>query len=853
MIKHISLFLLAVIMFPVTVMAQMAVGDWRHYPVFQSSQTKKMIETPSKLYYLSGTNLFSFDTSTEENYAYSTRNVLSDGMVNDIYYNDQGKYLVIAYRGGNIDVLYDNGKVVNMSDIKDAIMTTTKEIRGVTFGGGYIIISTDFGLVKFDEKSHSVKESGIYTQGGPTALTMVGDRIMAIFAGKLYTSPVNDSQRSFTAFTPLKALDGNQILGIDDKHMWFSVVKNVGLRYITFNDDYTDFELRSMGMDVWSELWKGGDGNYYVITNKSDGSNKRLNQLSASGQNIKNVAVPETLTDYTSITTRSGFNSVWTASASGIGEYDISAATPVVKHSPFLPEGSSPVQYVGLLTPSPDGNRLYVHTLANSVFRTCASNFTEPLGDSMGVGIGFFSPSFTSVIENGTIRDITVWNPLTSQPDNDVPYYYTVLAQEKYGKILISGMGLAENPLNPDEYFLASLNEGLFRVKDAKTTDIYGCNWGGATLDNCPNAGWWAQQFYDVKFDPEGNLWVLAPNLEEDGQGMGIPQLMILPAAKVKSSWRQITKSDWVTLDKVQPVFQPKWDGRMKLLEKSPVLVALSSYYRNGLLIYNHNGTYTNTADDHSYLITNMRDQDGNALNCEYLSAMAEDKNGHLWVATMNAFFEIQNPGAVNSSDGLVVNRFKVPRNDGTNYADYLLPSEVITDIAVDGSNRKWVATQSSGLYLVNEDGSEVLEHFTADNSYLPTNEINCVYADPHSNSVFIGTNYGLMEYSSDSSPASENFDNVYAYPNPVRPDYTGWITINGLMDNSLVKITDASGALIYTGTSNGGMMMWDGCNMAGRRVKSGVYYVMASTGGDDMSSSGSKASKIACKIMVVN
>jgi len=852
MIKHISLFLLAVIMFPVTLMAQMAVGDWRLYPTFQSTQTYKMIETPSKLYYLSGANLFSFDISTEETYAYSTRNLLSDGMINDIFYNDKGKYLVIAYRGGNIDLLYDNGKVVNMSDIKDAIMTTSKEIKGVTFGGDYIFVSTDFGIVKFDEKKHAVKESGIYAEGGPSALTVVGERVMAIFAGKLYTSSVNESQRSFSAFKLIKDMDGNQILGIDDRHMWFNIIKSVGLRYVTFNDDYTDFELKSMGMDVRSELWKGGDGNYYVVTEKSDGSDKRLNRLSSEGVKVGDASIPDNIKDYTSITSRSGFNSVWTASREGIGEYDISAQSPVVKHSPMLPEGSSTVQYVGLLTPSPDGSRLYVHTLANSVFRTCAGNFTEPLGSEMGVDIGFFNPSFTSVIENGSIRDITVWNPLASQPDNDVPYYYTAVAQQKYGKILISGMGIAENPLNPEEYFVATITEGLYRVKDAKTTDIYGCDWGGATINNCPNAGWWGQQFYDVKFDPQGNLWVLAPNLEEDGQGMGIPQLMILPADKVKLSWRDIKKSDWVTLDKVQPVFQPKWDGRMKLLDKSPVLAALSSYYRNGLLIYNHNNTYTSTGDDRSYLITSMRDQDGNVVTCDYLSAIAEDNDGHLWVATMNALFEIQNPGAITSSDGVIVNRFKVPRNDGSGFADYLLPSETITDIAVDGANRKWIATQSSGLYLVKDDGSEVLEHFTADNSYLPSNEVNCVYVDPNSNSVFIGTNYGLLEYSSDSAPASDDLDNVYAYPNPVRPDYTGWITINGLMDNSLVKITDASGALIYSGTSNGGMMMWDGCNMNGRRVKSGVYYVMASAGGDDMSSTG-KASKIACKIMVVN
>ena len=120
---------------------------------------------------------------------------------------------------------------------------------------------------------------------------------------------------------------------------------------------------------------------------------------------------------------------------------------------------------------------------------------------------------------------------------------------------------------------------------------------------------------------------------------------------------------------------------------------------------------------------------------------------------------------------------------------------------------------------------------------------------DPNSSSVFFATSAGVVEYNSTAAPASENLDDVYAYPNPVRPDYSGWITVTGLMDNTLVKIADSAGNVFFQGRSEGGMITWDGCNANGDRVKTGVYYVFASHGTGNESGSDSCVTKI----MVIN
>ena len=113
------------------------------------------------------------------------------------------------------------------------------------------------------------------------------------------------------------------------------------------------------------------------------------------------------------------------------------------------------------------------------------------------------------------------------------------------------------------------------------------------------------------------------------------------------------------------------------------------------------------------------------------------------------------------------------------------------------------------------------------------------------SGELFIVTDKGVASYRADVSDVAQDYNNVTVFPNPVRPDYTGWITVQGLMDNSLVKITDLAGNLFNQGYSNGGTYVWDGRTASGERVKTGVYLIYASQSGGN--------SGVVAKVMVVN
>lgn len=228
-------------------------------------------------------------------------------------------------------------------------------------------------------------------------------------------------------------------------------------------------------------------------------------------------------------------------------------------------------------------------------------------------------------------------------------------------------------------------------------------------------------------------------------------------------------------------------------------------------------------------IITRFVNQDGTTLDV-HPQCLCYDMNGNLWVGTSQGIFMIE-PSQMSESN-CVLTQIKVPRNDGTNFADYLLDGINITSIAIDGGNRKWIGTIDNGIYVISDDNMTEVHHFTMDNSFLLANGIESIAINQNTGEVFIGTENGLCSYMSGTSQSNTEMtsDNVYAYPNPVEPGYTGSITITGLTFNADVKIISSNGALIAQGRSNGGSFIWDGCDSKGNRVASGVYMVATAT-----------------------
>ena len=367
---------------------------------------------------------------------------------------------------------------------------------------------------------------------------------------------------------------------------------------------------------------------------------------------------------------------------------------------------------------------------------------------------------------------------------------------------------------------------GLYEFKDGKLLNYY--NKDNSPLKPAIDQGKELDNDYvlinGIQFDKAGNLWVL------NSQAKGV-NMLLLTKDKAWENYHQdlLEDSEGVSLTGLRSMF---FDSRgylwfVNTSWKDPSVFCYNPS-TNSLLKYN-----------------NFINQDGFSYSPTYVNSVCEDKEKNIWVGTNIGPFMIQSDEV--GQENVTFYQIKVPRNDGTIYADYLLNNVYINHIAIDGGNRKWFATNGAGVFLIGADNITQISNFMEDNSYLLSNAINSIAINQKSGKVYFLTDKGLCSYQSDATEPSEEMteDNVYAYPNPVTPDYTGLITITGLTYDADVKITASNGALIAQGRSNGGMFTWDGNDRQGRRVASGIYFVITAT-------SEGKSGTV-CRIAIIN
>ncbi len=236
------------------------------------------------------------------------------------------------------------------------------------------------------------------------------------------------------------------------------------------------------------------------------------------------------------------------------------------------------------------------------------------------------------------------------------------------------------------------------------------------------------------------------------------------------------------------------------------------------------------TETDQAVRFSTLYNQDNTPLRDIYsFNCVAEDRDGNIWVGTDQGPL-LLTPDQQASNDGFT--QVIVPRNDGSDYGDYLLNGISVTAMAVDGGNRKWIGTESNGVYVISSDNTTEVAHYTRADSGLLSDRVESIAIDGQTGRVYIGTEEGLCSIVTDATEPVEEMEKerLTVYPNPVTPDYTGPITIQGLSYDAEVRIVTTSGRLVARGRSTGGSFVWDGCDNQGRRVASGIYHVLTTT-----------------------
>jgi len=259
-----------------------------------------------------------------------------------------------------------------------------------------------------------------------------------------------------------------------------------------------------------------------------------------------------------------------------------------------------------------------------------------------------------------------------------------------------------------------------------------------------------------------------------------------------------------------------------------------------GLTVFNHKNFSAPQLDVNYKWLSNTVGSGNLESNSVY--SIAEDQDGKIWIGTGEGISVIYNPTAIFSGGDYDAQPIKIVQ-DGN--VELLLGKEIVNSIKVDGANNKWCGTQSGGIYCFSPDGLVQLYHFTKENSPLYSNTIIDINYNEATGDIFIATDMGLQSFRGIVLAGEKTYSNVYAYPNPVKPNYQGTVLIRGLVDESIVKITDESGNMVWETKSTGGQIEWPVTTFANNRVTAGVYVVYASTTTGEL--------KAVTKVLVVN
>ena len=376
-----------------------------------------------------------------------------------------------------------------------------------------------------------------------------------------------------------------------------------------------------------------------------------------------------------------------------------------------------------------------------------------------------------------------------------------------------------QDPLNEKRIFASSWGKGLAQYSTSVDTPVVIYNSSNSSIKQWNlNPGFYGISGFD--FDEQGNLWVANAYTSS-----------LINVLKTDGKWRAYNTN-------VIPELNGVLSGKIISTQSSQKWLLLPRQ-GGGILVFDDNGTLDDVSDDKIKKL-NFSAGSGGITGSE-VYAIAEDKNGEIWVGTEKGICVFYSPSLVFTNENFDAQQIKIEQ-DGN--IQYLLETELVTAIAVDGANRKWVGTQNSGVYFMSSDGTQQLQHFTAENSPLFSNNITSIAINPEDGEVFIGTDLGIISYKGTATEGAESCS-IFAYPNPVRNKFDGVIAIKGLTKDANVKITDVSGSLIYQTKALGGQAIWDGKNLLGEKAASGVYLVFStSTDGSESCST---------KILIVN
>ena len=672
--------------------------------------------------------------------------------------------LIVGYRNGNVDIIKNN-KTTNFSEIKKSSIIGDKSLYNVYSKGKLAYISCGFGIVVIDLEKLEIKDTYIFGPGGTQM------RINEVLV-------TNDTIYAATQKGLYKAAENN--LFLNDFNSWQLITNlpnpNSEYNVITEANGKLITNLKGNGSTVTDSVYTFDGTNWNVLGISNGANNKGV--FAGNNRIIVNHFDSLTVLDYNEV-----------------------LIEKIYKYSSFWTTKTNDIIW--------DGSYYWVADERNSLIKMEAneiSNITIPDGPFTALSLdidvenGHLWGSTGSVSGNGWNRTFNRDGVFHYDINNNEWEIYTDLciwSGPLAGKCHQDFLGVAINPDEPEKgYGCEFAYQGIVEFKNEEIVKTYDSSNSKLQpsllhLDNSFNVA-------DATFDEDKNMWIA---------NTWVTNPLVLKTSS--GDWKSFYCGELTKKEIISKIITDKTNFYQWLVVE-----------RRHILAYNTNGTLLDESDD-QYKELKIGAGLGNIHAPP--TSITEDLDGEIWIGTEEGVTVVYSPENIFNGGNFDAQRIKIEQ-DGN--VEYLLSSDIIKAIEIDGGNRKWIGTQNSGVYVFSPDGQELIHHFTFENSPLYSNFINDIAIDKQSGEVFFSTEEGMLSYRGEATEGDVTFKDVYAFPNPVQPGYQGPITIKGLMKDSDVRITDLSGNIVFASTSIGGQAIWYGNNLDGQRVKTGMYLV---------------------------
>jgi hypothetical protein len=755
------------ILFSLFSFSQVKIGQWLDHLSYSNTNSVSKVE--SKVYVSNGVGLAVFDERDNRIRKLTKIDGLSDVGIKLLRKNDNNNLLLVIYENTNIDVIKPN-------DEKDEIVNIA-DIKRKIITGKKVINEVYFS--------------------GKLAYIACGFGIVIFDTDKL------EIKDTYYIGTVTINYEVHQVTKNDTA--LFAATSN-GVFYGKLNTNLSFYQN-------WKPLNVGlAPGPYNGIVNYNGTLITNYSERLKSDVSQKDTLYQYTPTGWTKYSINSNY-----INNENIRLYDYSKYNKLLILDQFgLKEYNSTGSFLNYLT-------IYGSTPAfiGEVFYENNNNFwvaDKKIG-LVKSGGAYFAPYNNITLngpENNLVNDIDIkdgklivapiylgetFNP---QYMGDKPNVYQEEEWKSMRNVIPNTIGdlnaVSIDPNDKNHIAFAAMTFGVVDVKDDQIQGVY--SYGNSPLIGLNGGS--DLRISGINFDKNSNLWA-SITLGEKCVAVKKPN------------------NTWTLLDFEQFVVQP-YMSKIIFDDFDQAWIILARGY--GLMVYKDvNGLSQPNTSNTKLLSTAI----GNGhLPSIDIKSMCSDKDGHVWLGTAKGISVVYNPENVFTNNNFDSQQILIEQ-DGQ--VQILLENDAITSIAVDGVNRKWIGTESSGVYCLSPDGQQEIFHFTAENSPLYSNYIKDIVTDETTGDVFMATNIGIQSYRTAFIKGFEKFTKVHAYPNPVKPGYTGNVVITGLMDESDVKITDLSGNLVWTAKSQGGQIEWNMSTFSGKKASTGTYMIYCATG----------------------